>query len=342
MERDRSPLPRFWYLPRGERAAVVLTGDDHGSGGTAGQFDRYRADSPPGCSVADWQCVRSTSYVYPNTALTDAQVAAYQADGFEMALHVNTGCADFTRSSLEANFNDQLTAFAATWPSLAAPRTNRTHCIAWSDWSSHPEVERAHGVRLDTNYYYWPGSWVQDRPGMFTGSGFPMRFAALDGSLIDVYQATTQLTDESQIDIPRHIGALLDGALGPQGYYGVFTANMHTDQSDNPGADAIVAAAQTRGVPVVSARQMLTWLDGRNSSSFQGMSFAGGKLSFTVAPGAGSRGLEAMVPTSSASGALTGVTRGGQPVMMQKVEEVICKVCGSAKPGKGERKEEHR
>ena len=36
------------------------------------------------------------------------------------------------------------------------------------------------------------------------------------------------------------------------------------------------------------------------------------------------------------------VTRGGQPVMMQKVEEVICKVCGSAKPGKGERKEEHR
>ncbi len=32
---------------------------------------------------------------------------------------------------------------------------------------------------------------------MFTGSGIPMRFADLDGSLIDVYQATTQITDES-------------------------------------------------------------------------------------------------------------------------------------------------
>ena len=61
------PLPRFWYLPRGVKAAVVLTGDDHNyqHGGTNGQFNRYLADSPPGCSVALWQCVRSTSYLFP-------------------------------------------------------------------------------------------------------------------------------------------------------------------------------------------------------------------------------------------------------------------------------------
>ena len=29
MNLDKAPLPRFWYLPRGEKAAVVLTGDDH-------------------------------------------------------------------------------------------------------------------------------------------------------------------------------------------------------------------------------------------------------------------------------------------------------------------------
>ena len=92
---------------------------------------------------------------------------------------------------------------------------------------------------------------------MFTGSGFPMRFADRDGSLIDVYQAATQLTDESGHRHPAHIEALLDGALGSEGYYGVFTANMHTDAADNPGADAIVAEAQARGVPVVSAAQML-------------------------------------------------------------------------------------
>ena len=81
MSADRGPLPRFWFLPRDEKAAVVMTGDDHGNGGTAGRFDQYEADSPTGCSVADWQCVRGTSYIYPNTPLSDSQAAAYQAAG---------------------------------------------------------------------------------------------------------------------------------------------------------------------------------------------------------------------------------------------------------------------
>jgi hypothetical protein len=314
MNLDRAPLPRFWYLPRGEQAAVILTGDDHGPGGTAGQFGRLESASSPGCSVADWECLRSTSYVYPKVPLTDAQAANFQAEGFEIALHPTTGCLDWTRDSLEADFSEQLAEFAAKWPSLNAPKTNRTHCIAWSDWASQPKVELAHGIRLDANYYYWPGSWIQNRPGMFTGSGFPMRFADHDGTMIDVYQAATQLTDESDQDIPANIAALLDGALGPKGYYGAFTANMHTDQGDHPGANAIVAAATARGVPVVSARQVLQWVDGRNASSFQALSFNAGQLAFTVAPGGGANGLEAMVPTGSASGSLSGITRGGQPV----------------------------
>ena len=34
MNADRKPLPRFWYFPRGEKAVVVMTGDDHGTNGT--------------------------------------------------------------------------------------------------------------------------------------------------------------------------------------------------------------------------------------------------------------------------------------------------------------------
>ena len=37
---------------------------------------------------------------------------------------------------------------------------------------------------------------------MFTGSGMPMRFADLDGTMIDVYQAATQMTDESGQTLP--------------------------------------------------------------------------------------------------------------------------------------------
>jgi hypothetical protein len=110
-----------------------------------------------------------------------------------------------------------------------------------------------HGIRFDTSYYYRPYDFVLDRPGMFTGSGIPMRFADVDGTTIDVYQAVTQMTDESFQTYPFRIDSLLDRAVGAEGY-GVFTANMHTDSSTSPGSDAIVASAKAHGVPVVSAR----------------------------------------------------------------------------------------
>ena len=37
------------------------------------------------------------------------------------------------------------------------------------------------------------------------------------------------------MNIPAHIRALIDGALGADGYYGVFTANMDTDSPAHPG-----------------------------------------------------------------------------------------------------------
>lgn len=311
IESDRKPLPQFWFLPKGLKAAVVMTGDDHGNGGTSGQFDGFKAASPSGCSVDDWECIRSTSYVYPNTTVNNA--ASYQADGFEIGLHVNTGCANWSLSSLTANYTDQLADFSSAFPGISTPVTNRTHCIAWSDWASQPKVELSKGIRLDTNYYYWPAAWINDRPGMFTGSGMPMRFADLDGTTIDVYQAATQLTDESGQDLPLHIDTLLDNAIGVKGYYGVFTTNMHTDQSDHAGANAIVASAQSRGVPVVSAKQMLTWLDGRNSSSFENISWSGNTLAFNVEAAAGSRNLTSMVPIQTSAGTLTSLTLDGDP-----------------------------
>ncbi|MDA0163367.1 hypothetical protein OM076_24040 [Solirubrobacter ginsenosidimutans] len=314
MSADRVPMPRFWYLPRGLKAAVIMTGDDHGVGGTVARFQRLATDSPAGCSVDAWTCLRMTSYVFPGTPLTDAQVAAFQDQGFEIGLHVNTGCADFTAATLAANWTTQLPLLKAAWPSLAAPTTNRTHCIAWSDWASQPKVERAQGIRLDTNYYYWPGTWVRDRPGMFTGSGFPMRFADTDGTLIDVYQAATQITDESNMTIPTHIDTLLDNALGPKGYYGVFTANMHTDQPNHAGANAIVASATAHGVPVIAAKQMLKWLDGRNGSTFGSITYAAGQLHFSLSRAAGADGLEAMLPTAGPRGPLLALARGGVAV----------------------------
>ena len=136
------PLPRFWYLPRGAKAAVVMTGDDHGNGGTAGRFDQELADSPAGCNVANWECVRSTSYVYANTPITDQQAAGYASQGFEIGLHPTTGCNDWTPASLASTYTTELGDWHAAFPSLASPTTNRTHCIVESDYST-PAAGRA-------------------------------------------------------------------------------------------------------------------------------------------------------------------------------------------------------
>ena len=313
----RKPLPRFWMLPNKFKAAVVMTGDDHAVGLTNQFFEQFITLSPSNTAqaVAHWQAVRGTSYMYPNTPISDATALNYQNQGFEVGIHINTGCNVWTPTLLASNYTTQLGQFAANFPSIFTPNSHRTHCIAWSDYDTQPQVMVANGMRLDVNYYYWPGSWVQNRPGLFTGSALPMRFATKVGELIDCYQVTTQMTDESGQTIPTHITTLLDNAVGPNGYYGVFCANMHTDRQTSIAlATSIIAAAQSRNVPVVSSRQMLEWLDGRNGSTFDNMVWNGTVLHFDVSVGTGANNLYGMVPVSAANGQLIALTTNGSPV----------------------------
>jgi fibronectin type 3 domain-containing protein len=316
VNRDRKPIPRFWYLPRGEKAAIVMTGDDHANGGTLGRFNQYRAASPAGCSVANWECVRSTSYIYPASPLTNAQASAAVADGFEVALHTNIGggCDDWTPGELDSLFAAQRAALASNYPSVPAPISERTHCVAWSDYVSHAKVDLAYGVRFDTNYYHHPESWIGNRAGYMTGSAEIMRFADLDGTPIDVYQAHTHMTDEAGQVYPATVNTLLDKALGPEGYYGALTVNMHTDFADHDGSDAIVASALARGVPIVSSKQMLDWLDGRDASTFRNFTWSANTLGFSIQVGSGANGLQALLPMQAAAGTLSSLTRGGSSV----------------------------
>jgi hypothetical protein len=312
----RKPLPRFWYLPGDLKAVIVMTGDNHTNNGTTTRFYQYLALGPNTAQdVADWKAVRSTSYIYSDRPITDEQARFFQEQGFEISLHTNTGCIDYTPASLQNDFSEQLARFKVSFPDVSAPVTNRSHCLNWSDWSSTPKVESRNGIRLDATYYYWPEEWTQNRPGMFTGSGMPMRFADMDGSLIDVYQLPTQLTDETNMNYSAFCNALLDKAIGPEGYYGVFCANMHTDHKSSEGSDAIIASAQARQVPVISARQLLTWLDGRNNSSFGNITWRNNELGFSISVRNDAHNLKAMLPFYSEKGELISISSNGNPVL---------------------------
>jgi hypothetical protein len=335
---DRTPLPRFWYFPRGDKAEVVMTGDDHGSGVTSVVFNELLADDPAGCSVANWECLRATSYVYPSPVVNGPVYTAadYEALGFEVALHLaldGSSCTNFGSPplpSLDGKLTMQLGQFAAALPGVSAPSTIRTHCIPWTDWDSQPKTDLAHGIRLNTDYYWFSNTnWDQDLAGMFTGSGIPMRYAAADGTLIDVYQAATDSADDATATpntvLPAQVKTLIENAKGANGYYGAFTVIVHNDGDPTTGQplndaarQAVVDYAQSQDVSVISERQLLTWLDGRDSSSFGDVDYGSGALTFTIHKGSGANGLQAMVPFHGADGDLEALTRDGTPVTYEK------------------------
>jgi hypothetical protein len=89
---------------------------------------------------------------------------------------------------------------------------------------------------------------------------------------------------------------------------------MHTDNATSEGSDAIIASAQAHHVPVISAKQMLDWLDGRNSSSFGSMSWNGNALTFSVTAGNGADSLRAMLPVNSETGYLQSISWNGAAI----------------------------
>ena len=191
-----------------------MSGDDHSPtqapGGTASHFDRYKALSPAGCNVANWDCVRSTLVHLPER---DADERAGGRATTQTASR--SACTRSSRPARRPSMTEararRVLRHAAGVSSRRSTRasrrqvSSRTHCVYWPDWASNAKVELARGIRMDANYYHYPGPWIGAKPGFMNGGGFPMRFADLDGTPIDVYQQNTNLTDESTTNFQTSI-----------------------------------------------------------------------------------------------------------------------------------------
>ena len=113
------------------------------------------------------------------------------------------------------------------------------------------------------------------------------------------------MTDESGQTLPDvHATRCSTARSGPRATTACSPRTCTSTAVAPAGSDAIVASAQARGVPVVSAQQMLTWLDGRNGSSFgePGLERQHARASRSP-PRSGARNLRAMLPMTVAVGA---------------------------------------
>ena len=168
----KQPLPRFWYFPHDFKAAVVLTGDDHGAmyggGVTAERFDHYQSLSPSGCSVSDWQCIRASAYlIAPSVAsnpLTNAQAASYVAQGFEVGVHIDSvpDCTNWTPSDLASFYSSQISSFRSRTRACRKPR--RIACTV----SAGAITIRSHRQNCRTASVSIPATTTGLRPGSTT------------------------------------------------------------------------------------------------------------------------------------------------------------------------------
>ena len=303
------PVPRFWYLPAERRVVVMMTGDDHATpNGTRSLFDRMDKESPAGCRLGDWTCLRATSYMTPPTKMASSLARRYAEMGFELGVHVDSGCRNQPTPTLAEIVDTQMAGFRQRYPQLPAQQTHRIHCIVWNGWTDVPRIERRNGIRLDMNYYYWPPKWIKQRPGFMTGSGFPMPYVDENGRVLDIYQAATQLVNQDRIPQKYAISVMMDRALGADQFFAVL--GTHFDYTDQ-FASRVLDAAEARGVALVTARQMLNWLDGRNNSLFEHVEWNDATLSFRIELHRGAENASVMLPELFAQKRLLNVTCNG-------------------------------
>lgn len=306
MGKNNTPLPQFWILPHGYKTALIMTEDDHGStSSTYDIFDHFMLNSQINCSVDDWGCERGGSLLYSSSGLTSSQANRLHGLGFDLGLHVNATCGNYTDYNfLNGTFTAQLGVFRAKYVDIPNQRTGRMHCYLWSDWDSVVKASFANGIRYDLTYEWYPNTWTGNHAGYLSGSGMTMRFTDSNGALLDVYQGVTDLdyeTDPTSADVD----SMLDNTLNSNEFYGVLGTHYDTDDEYYR---LLLVSARSHNVPVITTDQMLTWKDAIGSSTFADMTSTKYKLSFTAQVAEGGQGMQAMLPTSTSNGALTGIT----------------------------------
>ena len=320
MERDKLPLPRFWYLPRGKKAVVVMSGDDHSPtqapGGTASNFDRFKALSPAGLlgrQLGVRALDRRTSI--PTATLTNAQAAGVPRRRLRgraaSGRRVVPDDADHRRQSSPRYFDTQL-ALVRRRSTRASRRRSRAAPTA-STGPTGPRTRRSSsrtGSGWTRNYYHYPAAWIGDKPGFMNGGGFPMRFADLDGTHDRRLPGEHEHDRRVDAGISRRRSTRCSTTRSARRATTAPSARTSTTTTRrrSPDAEAIVASAQARGVPVISYKQLLDWIDGRNNSTIRGLSWNAGTFTFVTTVGAGANGLQTMLPTQGPTGTLSALT----------------------------------
>jgi hypothetical protein len=183
---------------------------------------------------------------------------------------------------------------------------------------------------MDVNYAHYDNNSGQghflgppgNRQGNFTGSGFPMRFAASTGKIVDIYQHLNNVYDQQYTENHDPEGfyncfkGLMDRSL-IQEVYSFISIKSHNDEyyfSRDP-LMKMLEYANNKGIPVLTVSQLAEFVKMRNEARFTDVSWSAKQLSLNLRSSLShSGGLTIMVPLVHGNNRISSIKCNGEEI----------------------------
>lgn len=228
LSKDSFPLPRIWYFPSGAPAVAFINGDSDGM--TTDEYELV-------LNTTEEFKGKYTCYIMDKDqeAISPHRVTELRDRGHDFGPHLFCG----TMPSLQEMGKEIKRAVESFKNKYGfQPLTHRGHSTIWVGWSEMAQALFESGIRLDTNFTCSIGL----ERGFINGSGLPVKFINENGKIIDLYEQSTQLTDDGPFShkiilkiqsYEEVISNTLDMLKTCIKYHGVFHPYYHPTATSN-------------------------------------------------------------------------------------------------------------
>ncbi|MBZ0289759.1 MAG: hypothetical protein K8I30_19205, partial [Anaerolineae bacterium] len=322
----RYPMPQLWYFPGTAKTMLIPTGDGHANPKSYFQSVINNVIAHNG---------RITVYLtgWGGLELTNNDLLNWAAQGNSFGIHPYGSPQPTNYAQLDSGFTQVEDWFAGRY-TVPQSRTARNHQVTWVGWTDAADIDAAHGIAMDTNFYSW-GAWLQKADdswahGYVTGSGQPMKFIKANGTIVPVFQQLTQIVDEQffaiaggfeGLNIPQALAVsrgLIDASEA--GDYAALMTQFHIDYDSWGEVEGWMTGtldyAHGKNIPIWNADQWLNFTETRHGANFNNMSWNGPSHTLTFnlsAPTLAGTTLSTILPLSYPGGNLDTVTVDGAP-----------------------------
>ena len=288
---------RFWYFPDTLKCLVTLNNDGE---------DSREEEFQPQFADVDSKEAKMTLYVKEVDLISEKWIDNWRNKGFEISGHP-----DDTKQAVNPDWKTMDSVYKALIGKLNSRyhihsmRTVVNHWFVWCgknadgtmNFAAQAEIEEKNGIELDCNYAHYDNHSNQGHflgsmgtnQGNYTGSGLVMKFADMQGSMINVYQQLNNVYDQQYMENKDPDGflncfrGLMDRSLNNE-VYSFICVKAHNAEyffSKVP-LMKMLDYANSREIPVWTEQKLLDFLKAKDEAGFTDIHWSNGVLSFKI------------------------------------------------------------